>query len=114
MGNKDDRQTLIAKVADDFEKLVDFLFRQRRRRLVHDQELGVDRDGFRHFDELLHSHAQAPRQSVRVDVDSDSLENLGSRLPSWRASRSGREAFRFSRRKKMFSVTVAFGTRLSS
>ncbi len=65
----DDALALLAQLANDAEQMVDFDIAQRRRRLIHDEHLGVERHGLRDLDHLAACHRQRAHFGLRVDVD---------------------------------------------
>ena len=73
VGNVDDGAPFAGESADGGEQLVDLRGRQRRGRLVHDQDSRAQRERLRDFDHLLLGHAQsgAPGTSGSTTVPSD-------------------------------------------
>jgi hypothetical protein len=57
--NEDDADSVSAQVVDDLEKFRGLPLCERRCRFVHDDQLGVESDGFCDLDQLLHPDAQA-------------------------------------------------------
>ena len=51
--NVDDGDALRTQIVDDFKQARRFCERQTRGRLIHDQDAGVEREGFGDFDHLL-------------------------------------------------------------
>ena len=76
MGNKDDVDALCAELADEFEQKVDFMFGERRRRLVHDDGFGFAEEGAGDFDDLLVGGAEIAHVALFVNGDAKRIENL--------------------------------------
>jgi len=68
VGDEDDADASVTKVAAGLHQLLDLLLAQRGGRLVHDDHLGVDQDRLRDLDHLLHAHAEGARRLGRVHV----------------------------------------------
>jgi hypothetical protein len=64
------------EVADDPEQRLDFTLVERGGGLVHDDELGVERDGARDGDELLDGGGKAAELRGHVDVHAEPGEDL--------------------------------------
>ena len=60
------------------EEYFGLLVRQRGRRLVHDQNISLDRKSFRDLDHLLLSYAKFTDQSIRVEVEAKTFQQLAS------------------------------------
>ena len=56
---------------DDLEQHCAFGRRQRRGRLVHDEDAGIERQRLGDLDDLLLADAQAARLALRVDRDAE-------------------------------------------
>ena len=67
---------LVAQGTRDGEEAVDLVPGQSGRRFVHDEDLGVQRDGLRDFDDLLVSDRQAVGQLGGVDRHFEAVEEL--------------------------------------
>ena len=74
----------IAEAADDREQPLDLVGRQRRRRLVEDEDAGVDRQRLGDLDELLVGHRQAADGRADVEPDVELVEQR-LRRPARRA-----------------------------
>ena len=74
MADEHHGDVLRAQVVDDAEQPLDFAARQRRRRLVHDQHAGVDRQRPGDLDELLLGTAQAAEDLVGRATQADDLQ----------------------------------------
>jgi len=64
VGHQDDRLSLLAQSAQRFEKLIGFLRRKHRGRLVQNQNLGASIKRFENLHPLLESHRQLPTPPV--------------------------------------------------
>ena len=58
MGDVDDAHPLVAQLADDAEEFLDFRLGERRRRLIHDEHLGVEGERLGDLDHLLFGNGQ--------------------------------------------------------
>lgn len=67
---------LVAQGTRDGEEAVDLVPGQGSRRLIHDEDLGVQRDGLRDFDDLLVRDRQAVGQLGGVDRYFEAVEEL--------------------------------------
>src|SRR5690606_9803400 len=76
MRNVDDGHAPGGKIADDPEQNLDLRSRERRRRLVHDEDAAVDRKGAGDLDDLLLPKPQLLHRSQRVDVFFQFLQQL--------------------------------------
>ena len=74
VGDVDHGDAMLLQRGDDREKPVDLRLTQRGRRLVQDEKLGVERERFGDFDELLLAHAQPLDRAVRGDVQVEAVE----------------------------------------
>ena len=74
--DEDDAAPLVAEAPCDGEQSLDLDAAERRRRLIHDQEAGIEQDGFRDLDDLLVGDRQALRGAVGVDVHAEAFEHL--------------------------------------
>ena len=72
----DDRAAAGLEVGDDLEQLRHFALRERRRRLVHDEDLRFVRHGPRNLDHLPLRNGQVADAIVRIDVDAERAEQL--------------------------------------
>ena len=71
--DEDDGAALVAKPARDGEERLDLLRRQRRGRLVHDDQPAVRRQRAGDLDHLLIGDRQAPHRLGHVDPDAEQL-----------------------------------------
>ena len=76
----DDAHTLRAKLAGDAEEFVDLPVRQRRRRLVHDQDCGVERESLGNLHHLLLRDGERRDPLAGIEVETKLLEEGGSAL----------------------------------
>ena len=74
VGNVDDGAPFAGESADGGKQLFDLRGRQRRGRLVHDQDSRTQRERLRDFDHLLLSHAQSGDGRFRVDDGPERLQ----------------------------------------
>ena len=72
--DEDDRHAAFLQAADQVEEPLDLLFRQRSRRLVHDQDVGAERQGLGDLHELLLGNRQLLDRGARVDGDAQVLQ----------------------------------------
>ena len=75
VGDVNDAAPLIAQLVDDDEQVVDLLGRQRRSRLVHDQDARVCRKRLGDFNHLLLGNSQIADDRLRVDLDVHAAEH---------------------------------------
>ncbi len=73
----DDAAAVRLEQRDDREQALDFPLGQRRRRLVHDDDLRVGADRLRDLDDLLLGHAQRLDEAGRIDRRANPLEERG-------------------------------------
>ena len=69
MGDVDDADAVRPQVLDDGEQMRDLGVVERRGRLVHDEDLGVERQRLGDLDQLLARHRQVADLALGVDVD---------------------------------------------
>ena len=74
--DEEHRDALVAQGAHDVEEHADLVGVQARRRLVEHEHLGVDVDGPRDSDELLHGDRVAAEGRGRVHVETEPREHL--------------------------------------
>ena len=74
--NVDDRDALALEVGDHLEQHLDLGCRKRRGRLVHDEDLGVERHRLGDLDELLLADPQILHQHVRADAGLEPFEEF--------------------------------------
>ena len=79
VGDKDDRYTLLSELTDDTEEDIGLGFRQRRGRLIHDDDLGVERQSFGNFDHLLLGSRQFACHGVGIHIQTYFIQQF-SRL----------------------------------
>ena len=84
VADEQDRDATRPQVADDREQALDLVRRERRRRLVEDQDARLDRQRLGDLDELLVGHRQAADRRADVELDVELLEQ-GLRGPPRRA-----------------------------
>ena len=87
---------------------------QRRRRLVEDEQPGVEREGLGDFDELLLADPQPLDRPVWSTRGTLRRASSAAASRCMRRRRASRQRLRGSRPRKMFSATVSSGMRLSS
>ena len=110
----DRRRRSVAELADDPEQLVDLGVGQRRGRLVHDQDVGVEGQRLGDLDHLLLGDREVADPRARVELQVQRLEQLARlRVERPLVEENGSRA-RGSRPMKMFWATVRCGIRLSS
>ena len=83
VGDVDDAHALTAQLASDAEELVDLRIGQRGRRLVHDQDGGVERERLGDLDHLLLGDGQCRGPLAGIEAETQLLEEGGG------ADRSG-------------------------
>ena len=106
VADEQDRLAVALQELDQLEELLDFLGRQRGRRLVHDDDLRVDRHGARDRDQMLVGDAEIAQPRVGIDVaGAHRLQHFAGAGCAWCASRSCRSALRGAWPRKMFSAT---------
>ena len=71
VADEEDRDALVAQVADQLEELGDLVRRERGGRLVHDEHADVERDRLGDLDRLLRGERQAARRAAHVDRDAE-------------------------------------------
>ncbi len=76
----DDAHAVRAQLPDDAEQLVDLRFRQCRRRLVHDQHVGIERQRLGDFDHLLRGDSQVRHLGARVELEVQATQQLARLL----------------------------------
>ena len=105
----DDADAVRLEQRDDAEQALDLALGQRRRRLVHDDDLRVGADRLGDLDDLLLGHAERLDQAHRDRSRRRSA--AGARRPGWRAatSRAAATAPPASSARAMFSATVRSG-----
>ncbi len=90
----DDADAVLLQIPDDAEEAVDLLVGQRRRGLVHDQDLGVGPERPRDLDELLLGHREPSDLGLGVDRRADPIEEppspVAPLLPADQSPRPGR------------------------
>ena len=69
MGDIEDADPPVAKRMDDGEQLVDLRFGERACGLIHDEHLGIERQGLRDFHHLLLGDREPVQRDCRVDPD---------------------------------------------
>ena len=67
VADEEDGDALVAEVADELEELGDLVRRERRGRLVHDQDADVERDRLGDLDRLLRGERQPARRAPHVE-----------------------------------------------
>ena len=80
----DDRDAVGGELADDREQPPAFARRQRRGRLVHDQDASLDRQRLGDLDELLLADPERSDAGIRVELDAEPVEQRP--CPRWRAA----------------------------
>ena len=73
VGNVNHADTPVPQVLDHDEKILRLCLRQTRGRFVHDQNTGIDRQGFGNLNHLLPAYSQISNQSIRVNVETHHL-----------------------------------------
>jgi hypothetical protein len=70
----DDGNALFLQVMDDLEELLELVAGERTARLVHDDELGVERERFRNLHHLLFGGGEIADQLAGVDRTADAVQ----------------------------------------
>src|ERR1700680_583243 len=70
----DDRDPIVRELPYDLEHRLAFRRRQRRSRLVHDEDAGVERQRFGDLDQLLLADAQFSDAAAGVNVDAEAAQ----------------------------------------
>src|SRR2546430_8670789 len=78
MGDVEDADAFGAEVAHHAEKLIGFVLRETRCRLVHDEDAGIDAEGFGYLNKLLMANRQVGNDGVGGAVEADAIEDLCS------------------------------------
>ena len=68
VGDVDKGNAFFAKVTHNFEKLFDFAFRERARRLIQNDDFGVVANSLSDFNHLAFANAHGAHHRFRVDV----------------------------------------------
>ena len=76
VADEEDGDALVAQVLDQAEELGDLVRRQRRRRLVHDEDADVERDRLGDLDGLLGGERQAAGGAAHIEGDAEGREDL--------------------------------------
>lgn len=79
VGDEEDGGALLAQGADDTEEPGHLAAGEGRRRLVHDQDAGVEGERLGDLDDLLVGDGQAARRAVGVEFDTEPLHQGESR-----------------------------------
>ena len=74
--DEQDAGALVAEAAGDGEQPLHLDSAERGGRLVHDEHLGVERDGLGDLDDLLVGDGQALGDAVGIDRDAEPVEEL--------------------------------------
>ncbi len=83
VADEEDRLALALQLADDRVKLLDLLVRQRRGRLVHNDDLRIHGEGARDGHQMLARNRQIAEPRVGIEIDLQLVENL-ARTPAHR------------------------------
>ena len=110
----DDRDAFACELAHDLEQRVALRGRQRRGRLVHDEDACIERQCPGDLDELLLADAQAGNPGVRRDRYAEACQQLARPLSTIRRRSISTPPISGSRPRKILSATLSSGTRLSS
>ncbi len=76
VGDVDDARALGLERADDPEQVLDLAFRQRRGWLIHDQDVGIVRDGLGDLDHLPVGDREVAHFRFRIEGNVEALEQL--------------------------------------
>ena len=74
VAHEQDRHAASAELPDDREQALDLVGRERRRRLVEDQDARLDRQRLGDLDELLVGHREAADRRADVELDVELVE----------------------------------------
>ena len=74
VGDVDDACALSLERADDPEQVLDLAIRQRRGRLIHDQDVGIVRDGLGDLDHLPVGDREVAHFRFRIERNVEPLE----------------------------------------
>ena len=69
VGNVEDRTAFAGELAQNDEELLHLLRRQNRRRLVHDQKLGVQKQRAHDLDALALTHGERRNNAMRLELE---------------------------------------------
>ena len=84
MADEQDRLAIRLQPVDQLIELVDFLVRQGRRRLVHDDDAGIDRQGAGNRHHMLVRNAEIAQPDGRIDVCADAGEQVSGIIVEFR------------------------------
>ena len=76
VGDINDADSLLFEAVDGGEELLDLTVREGSRRLVHNEDLGLDGEGLGHLHHLLLGHAQADDLGPGVNVHIQAVQQL--------------------------------------
>ena len=76
VADEQDRLAFLLQEFDQQEQVFDFLVAQRCRRLVHDDDLRIDRHGTRDRDQMLAGNAEILQPGTRVDACADRRQHF--------------------------------------
>src|SRR5260370_9239757 len=81
VADEEDGQAAVAQRADDREEALDLVQRERRGRLVHNQNARIQRQRFGNFDQLLVGHGQPANGCLCRNRDLELAEQTARRAP---------------------------------
>ena len=84
VADEQDRLAIRLQPVDQLIELVDFLVRQGRRRLVHDDDAGIDRQGAGNRHHMLVRNAEIAQPDGRIDVCADAGEQVSGIIVEFR------------------------------
>jgi hypothetical protein len=81
VGHQDHTDTSILQITDHVVQQLDLGDRQRRRRLVEEDHLGIEAEGLGDLDHLALSDRQTFHRRRRIDLGSDNGQDFVGHLP---------------------------------
>ena len=110
----EDRHAALAQPLDHAKQPGDLGFGERAGRLVHDQDVGFERQGLGDLDQLLIADAQRADRLPRIDRGIPAVRAAPAAARPSRARRASPSAVRSSRPRKMLAAAESCSTRFSS
>ncbi|MNX85707.1 hypothetical protein D3C86_1175570 [compost metagenome] len=81
MGDVDDADAALPEITNDAEEMLDLALRQRRCRLVHDENVGIVGNRLGDLDHLTACHRKLTNTGFRIEIDTQPLkQGLGAAI----------------------------------